>query len=850
MNKNIGYFFLCIVFLVVAGCASRNEVSQKQITPALGDLPVNTILWGKGQPRIKKQDNFLLHQLEISEGELRSLAFSADNRYLITGTQDRSHLKLTPVRVWNVKTGELANTFRGRGKGIFALATAPARDIVATAGLDCVIWIWNFKTGKILRKIKVPRAQNIRSLEFSPSGDKIACGTYGKSDKPNQVNAHYVWEIESKKIIHSDTSYPHGIEDLDFSPTGRILAAAHRGGDQLELWDIRNDELLPFQSFALGGVDSAHFFPDGRHLLICPDDVNNSAYIYDYLDHYVVKGDLGKSGYAELSDDGQKIIIFNSTPPSVKPGGRTYKVISAKTGDVFYRFTEDTFTYEMVMSPNGKKLATALIGGKVKIRKIPPVKKGFPLVEQLTVQKLSELLEGTRLQELKDQRVKLETMVFPAFRKLFYQNFGRPVIGNISYNLTENSYSLDITSSSSRAGKFKKTLALKKSHGTAREVKEFKKKLQNSTPTVNFKFNPSSLDLYWDSARVTVNGKTYSFDLISDSENALVHKLKLQEQKKDFKLENTEISRLQQELVEKRKQLEKSVKKQAKKNKLREQIQNIEARLTQSNDNGKTELKKFNNQLWDKLHRSKASDTSSNLYFFAVGIEDYLQAPDVDYSARTARLFGEAAHKILGVPQANINILTGPKTTGSAIKGYLDIMLNRIKEGDVLYFYYAGHGVPARDKPRSYILPRDAVVGSYEDKSFSLRALYRRLSQSKASRIYAFMDACFSGRASADELIFDQVAPAGRTTKKGGLPETIPSKLTVFTAGKNDQFANALSPKGLRLFGYYLVKGLVNEKAGSGFFHYVKEKVDEASRRKGPTYNQLPQLYGHKKFNY
>lgn len=237
---------------------------------------------------------------------------------------------------------------------------------------------------------------------------------------------------------------------------------------------------------------------------------------------------------------------------------------------------------------------------------------------------------------------------------------------------------------------------------------------------------------------------------------------------------------------------------------------------------------------WPKM----ASD--QNKYLFAISIDDYDEAPDVSFADRSGKLFVETMQR-LGVPKENSIFLSGSKATGTRILSRLKRILNQITSDDTLYFYYAGHGLPSRVNDNTYILPVDGDMGSYEDSNMSIGNLYQTMLKSEAKHINVFIDACFSGRADQDTMVFKGVAgllikPRAKIDK---------SRMTVFTAGEGNQFANEYEEKGHRLFSYHLIKGLLEGKSSlRKLAAYVQKNVSKDSRKRGPTYTQEPVIYG------
>jgi hypothetical protein len=230
----------------------------------------------------------------------------------------------------------------------------------------------------------------------------------------------------------------------------------------------------------------------------------------------------------------------------------------------------------------------------------------------------------------------------------------------------------------------------------------------------------------------------------------------------------------------------------------------------------------------------------SNKYLFVISIDDYDEAPNVTFAGRSAQLFVDTMQR-LGVPEENTTFLSNSQATGTRIVSRLNRMLHRIGPKDTLYFYYAGHGLPSRKTKHTYLLPVDGDMGSYEDSNLAMGTLYKLMSEPKAKHVNAFVDACFSGRADQETMVFKGVA--GILVKPR--VQIDKTRMTLFTAGQGSQFANEYETKGHRLFSYHLIKGLLEGKSDlRKLGAYVQKNVAHDSRKLGPTYMQEPQIYG------
>ena len=158
-------------------------------------------------------------------GKVNDLAFSADGNFMlaasgVTGLRGEAVL-------WNLKTGRRAQTFsEGHRDILYGAAFSPDDRLVATAGYDQRIQLWDRQTGKHLRTLKGHNGP-VHGIAFSPDGTVLASAGGDAAVK--------LWHVTSGQRL--DTfGQPTGEQFITaFTPDSRFVAAA--GADkQIRLW--------------------------------------------------------------------------------------------------------------------------------------------------------------------------------------------------------------------------------------------------------------------------------------------------------------------------------------------------------------------------------------------------------------------------------------------------------------------------------------------------------------------------------------------------------------------------------------------------------------------------------------
>ena len=238
-------------------------------------------------------------------------------------------------------------------------------------------------------------------------------------------------------------------------------------------------------------------------------------------------------------------------------------------------------------------------------------------------------------------------------------------------------------------------------------------------------------------------------------------------------------------------------------------------------------------ELDNLLKKTSSVKKDKRKWLFAIGIEQYDSTSNISYAQRSAEMFVKIAHKKLGIPKQNTYTLINYNATQAKIKTNFKKLLRRVKKGDTIYFYYNGHGIPIPAlKNEPFMLPSDSEPDYIADeKFFSLKNIYGKLSDSKASKVIAFVDSCFSG-VTDGKAVLKGVAAARLKAKQ---VEFDKNKMVVLSAGKAHQYSNGYNKKGHRLFSFFIMKNIIDGKIG------IKELYKQT---KYDTYNTSLEEYG------
>jgi WD40 repeat protein/serine/threonine protein kinase len=193
--------------------------------------------------------------------EFFAVAFSPiHGRYLVTGKGNNG-----PVEVWDAKDGQRIRLLGTHGSPVRGLALSPDGGLLATAGADGTVKVWDATrlgekqdSQEPLRTFPAHSPGAGLDVAFSPDGKRLAM-----SGKEYTVK---ICDVESTRELLVLRGHNGDVHTVAFSPDDRWVASA--GEDStVKVWDSHTGELVRSFRGHTGMVTSLAFTPDGKLLV-------------------------------------------------------------------------------------------------------------------------------------------------------------------------------------------------------------------------------------------------------------------------------------------------------------------------------------------------------------------------------------------------------------------------------------------------------------------------------------------------------------------------------------------------------------------------------------------------------
>ena len=177
-------------------------------------------------------------------GDIILTALLSEDDALFTALLENEDLVMDVVWLWDIATGNLKNTLKGRLSIIRSITVSPDGTTLASGSWDDTVHLWDVTTGTLENTLK-------GGIIFSPDGTTFV-----------GVNENDTLQVGGMAFLQEHTGV---VKSVAFSPAGATLASGYKNGDIL-LWDVASGTLKNTLKGHTDEVNIVVFSPDGATL--------------------------------------------------------------------------------------------------------------------------------------------------------------------------------------------------------------------------------------------------------------------------------------------------------------------------------------------------------------------------------------------------------------------------------------------------------------------------------------------------------------------------------------------------------------------------------------------------------
>jgi eukaryotic-like serine/threonine-protein kinase len=171
-----------------------------------------------------------------------SVALSQDGKTLISGSEDKT------LKIWEVPTATLRHTLSEHTDRVYAVALSPDSKTIASGSQDFTVKLWNAETGELIRTLSQPAGHRnaVSAVAISPNGQQVASGSWEKNIK--------LWDLQTGKFIRTFEGHQDKVTSVVFINDQTIASGSL--DKSIRIWDSQSGVFQEVQDAHSAAISS------------------------------------------------------------------------------------------------------------------------------------------------------------------------------------------------------------------------------------------------------------------------------------------------------------------------------------------------------------------------------------------------------------------------------------------------------------------------------------------------------------------------------------------------------------------------------------------------------------------
>ncbi|MBN1108943.1 MAG: hypothetical protein JXA55_09235, partial [Bacteroidales bacterium] len=271
--------------------------------------------------------------------DILSIALSPDGKTVLTGSGDKT------ARLWDMK-GNILQVFRGHISAVYTVAFSPDGQSILTGAGDFSAKLWN-QGGNVIQTF-TGHNNIVNTVAFSPDGRNVLTGS-GDSTA-------ILWDMKGN-VIQKFTGHTGPVRKVAFFPGGKTIVTG-ANDHTARIWDLSGN-ILHVLTGHTDNIISLIISSDGKKIITGSSD--KTVRVWDSEGNALQKfTGTGNANYIALSPDETKILTSSSIDGIVKEWDMTRDITKTFSG-------HKNLVYRVAFSPDGKTIITLSADGTIKL---------------------------------------------------------------------------------------------------------------------------------------------------------------------------------------------------------------------------------------------------------------------------------------------------------------------------------------------------------------------------------------------------------------------------------------------------------------------------------------------------
>jgi WD40 repeat protein len=298
----------------------------------------------------------LLQSFSVRNTTFGSVTFNPEGSKLVGAMSNES------VVVWNIEAGLPETEIKGHTVKTDAVYSSPGGSTILTTGYEQVAKLWDANTGRLLLNFRNENS-NFAFVEFSPDGSMLATlrSTISFNNLPDDRVA-MVWDLKTGKRIATLTGHTNVVNHVAFSADGEQIVTASDDNTAI-VWEARTGKKLFFLRGHEDGVEHAAFSGSGSSQTgrIATVSSDGTLKIWNAPNGelvFSIKAHDGKIESVYFNAPGDKVVTTSAD--------RTFKVWDTRKGTLLFQnspFVAGYYPYPVFFTPDAKGLLSQAVNG-------------------------------------------------------------------------------------------------------------------------------------------------------------------------------------------------------------------------------------------------------------------------------------------------------------------------------------------------------------------------------------------------------------------------------------------------------------------------------------------------------